>query len=158
MESIGTLAGGIAHDFNNLLMGIQGHTSLALLNIDSHDINYEHLKTIESLVMSGANLTKQLLGFARDGKYEVNVVDLNQLIQNNSETIVRTKKEISIHRNLEKKIKYNQLFLAPLAVIISIFTWIKGEKGKKKYWLDETNSWEILMGGNGLIITAKKTR
>src|SRR5690606_13150419 len=32
MESIGTLAGGIAHDFNNLLMGIQGHTSLALLN------------------------------------------------------------------------------------------------------------------------------
>ena len=80
------------HDFNHLLMGIQGHASLALLNIDSHDINYEHLKTIESLVMSGADLTKQLLGFARGGKYEVNVVDLNQLIQNTSETIGRTKK------------------------------------------------------------------
>src|SRR4030066_834972 len=95
MESIGTLAGGIAHDFNNLLMGIQGHASLALLNIDSQNVNYEHLKTIESLVMSGADLTKQLLGFARGGKYEVNIVDINQLIQNTSETIGRQKKAIS---------------------------------------------------------------
>ncbi|HOD29988.1 MAG: class I SAM-dependent methyltransferase [Smithellaceae bacterium] len=64
----------------------------------------------------------------------------------------------SIEKIQSEKIKYNQLFLAPLAVIIIIFTWIKGEKGKKKYWLDETNSWKILMGGNGLIITAKKIR
>jgi SAM-dependent methyltransferase len=57
-----------------------------------------------------------------------------------------------------EKIKYNQLLLAPVAFIISIFTLIKGKKGKKKYWLDETNSWKILMGGNGLIITARKIR
>jgi len=80
MESIGTLAGGIAHDFNNLLMGIQGHASLALLRIDPSDPNYEHLKTIETLVMNGADLTRQLLGFARGGKYEVNSLDINALI------------------------------------------------------------------------------
>ena len=101
MESIGTLAGGIAHDFNNLLMGIQGHASLALLHLDPQNVNYEHLKTIETLVMSGADLTKQLLGFARGGKYEVKTVDLNLLIQKTSETIGRTKKEIKIHLNFQ---------------------------------------------------------
>ena len=101
MESIGTLAGGIAHDFNNLLMGIQGHASLALLHLDPQNANYEHLKTIETLVMSGADLTKQLLGFARGGKYEVKTVDLNLLIQKTSETIGRTKKEIKIHLNFQ---------------------------------------------------------
>jgi CheY-like chemotaxis protein len=101
MESIGTLAGGIAHDFNNLLMGIQGHASLALLHLDPQNANYEHLKTIETLVMSGADLTKQLLGFARGGKYEVKTVDLNLLIKKTSETIGRTKKEIKIHLNFQ---------------------------------------------------------
>jgi PAS domain S-box-containing protein len=100
MESIGTLAGGIAHDFNNLLMGIQGHASLALLQMDRQMPGYEHLKTIETLVISGSDLTKQLLGFARGGKYEVKAVDLNALIYKTSETIGRTKKEIKIHRNL----------------------------------------------------------
>lgn len=100
MESIGTLAGGIAHDFNNLLMGIQGHASLALMLHDSQSPCYEHLKTIEKLVMSGADLTKQLLGFARGGKYEVKTLNVNSLIHRASETIGRTKKEITIHHNL----------------------------------------------------------
>ncbi len=104
LESIGTLAGGIAHDFNNLLMGIQGHTSLALLKLDRNDPNFEHIKTIESLVLSGANLTKQLLGFARGGKYEVKRADLNALIDKTSRTLGRTKKEIRIHRRLEENL------------------------------------------------------
>jgi two-component system, cell cycle sensor histidine kinase and response regulator CckA len=100
MESIGTLAGGIAHDFNNLLMGIQGHASLAILLMDPQSPIHGHLKTIEGLVMSGAELTKQLLGFARGGKYEVKTTDINSLICRTSETIGRTKKEITIHHNL----------------------------------------------------------
>ena len=67
MEAIGTLAGGIAHDFNNLLMAIQGYTSLMLLNTDPSHPHYEKLKNIEKYVQSGAELTKQLLGFARGG-------------------------------------------------------------------------------------------
>jgi len=57
-----------------------------------------------------------------------------------------------------EKIKYNQLFLAPVSLIVMLFTIIKGEKGRKKYWLHETNAWKILMGGNGLIISARKVR
>jgi two-component system, cell cycle sensor histidine kinase and response regulator CckA len=101
MESIGTLAGGIAHDFNNLLMGIQGHASLAMLEMDPSNPTYDHIKTIESLVLSGADLTRQLLGFARGGKYEVKTVNLNALVYKTSETIGRTKKDIVIHRSLE---------------------------------------------------------
>jgi hypothetical protein len=65
---------------------------------------------------------------------------------------------LEIETITSEKIKYNQLFLAPIALVISIFTLIKGKRGRKKYWLDESNSWKILMGGNGLIITAKKIR
>ncbi|MCK4763755.1 MAG: PAS domain S-box protein [Candidatus Aminicenantes bacterium] len=71
MEGIGTLAGGIAHDFNNLLMGIQGRTSLLMLGISPSHPNHEHLAGIENYVKSAADLTRQLLGFARGGKYEV---------------------------------------------------------------------------------------
>ena len=68
MEAMGTLAGGIAHDFNNLLMGIQGYASLTLLNLDPSDPNHERLMRIQEQVQSGADLTRQLLGFARGGQ------------------------------------------------------------------------------------------
>lgn len=102
MEAIGTLAGGIAHDFNNLLMGILGYTSLMLLESDRENTNHERLKSIEHLVESGADLTKQLLGFARGGKYEVKPTDVNELVRRSSEIFGRTKKEITIHRTYQK--------------------------------------------------------
>jgi two-component system, cell cycle sensor histidine kinase and response regulator CckA len=104
MQAIGTLAGGIAHDFNNLLMGIQGRTSLMFLNTDSTHGHYEHLKGIESIVESGANLTKQLLGFARGGKYEVKPTDLNMLIDKSAQMFGRTRKEIRIHTDFDREI------------------------------------------------------
>jgi two-component system, cell cycle sensor histidine kinase and response regulator CckA len=102
MEAIGTLAGGIAHDFNNLLMGIQGYASLSLMNIDSSDPNYERLKRIEEQVQSGADLAKQLLGFARGGRYEVKSADMNDILAKSSSMFGRTKKEISLHRKFAK--------------------------------------------------------
>ncbi len=102
MESIGTLAGGIAHDFNNLLMGIQGYASLMLLDLDSSNPHYERLKRIEEQVQSGANLTRQLLGFARGGRYEVKPADMNDIIEKTSSMFGRTKKEINIHRKYGK--------------------------------------------------------
>ena len=73
---MGTLAGGIAHDFNNLLMGIQGRTSLMMMNDDFSRVHYEDLKGIEAIVRSGVDLTKQLLGFGRKGKVELGAVIL----------------------------------------------------------------------------------
>jgi len=100
LEAIGTLAGGIAHDFNNLLMGIQGNVSLMMVDIDSTHPYYERLKKIEKQVQSGARLTSHLLGYARKGKYEVKPVDLNTMLKEASETFGRTRKEITIHREL----------------------------------------------------------
>jgi len=101
LESLGTLAGGIAHDFNNLLMGIQGRASLMAAETESFHPHYEHLREIEKYVLSAADLTKQLLGFARGGKYEVKPTDLNALIVQNSQMFGRTKKEITIHRKFQ---------------------------------------------------------
>jgi len=96
MEAIGTLAGGLAHDFNNLLMGIQGRISLMLMNASDNSFFEEHLKSIEDIVLSGSNLTRQLLGFARVGKYSIEPSDLNQTIRKSIDMFARIKKEISI--------------------------------------------------------------
>lgn len=100
MEAIGTLAGGIAHDFNNLLMGIQANISLLLLDIDSSHPHYESLRNIKKQVKSGTKIVSHLLGYARKGKYEVKPVNLNQLVEEVSETFGRTRKEITIRRDL----------------------------------------------------------
>lgn len=100
LESIGTLAGGIAHDFNNLLMGIQGYASLMRLDMDASHPHYEKLKRIEDQVQSGVDLTRQLLGFARGGRYEGKPTNMNDLIDRTASMFGRTKKEIAIHRKL----------------------------------------------------------
>jgi two-component system cell cycle sensor histidine kinase/response regulator CckA len=102
MEAIGTLAGGIAHNFNNLLMGIQGNTSLMLLETDSSHPNYSRLKSIEKSVQSGAKLTSQLLGYAREGRYEIKPLNVNRLVRETSDTFATAKREIRVHRELDE--------------------------------------------------------
>ncbi|MBW2366438.1 MAG: PAS domain S-box protein [Deltaproteobacteria bacterium] len=104
MKAIGTLAGGIAHDFNNLLMAIQGRVSLMQLSADENNPMTEHLSAMESHIHSAANLTRQLLGFARGGKYELKPVDMNQLIMEQTRLFGRTRKEVTIHCELESDI------------------------------------------------------
>jgi two-component system cell cycle sensor histidine kinase/response regulator CckA len=101
MESLGTLAGGIAHDFNNLLMGIQGNVSLMYLDVEDDPGFTEKLQSIEDCVESGSRLTKQLLGFARGGKYVVKPVDLNRILTSSADMFGRTRKAISIHGEYE---------------------------------------------------------
>ena len=94
MEAIGTLAGGIAHDFNNLLMGIQGNISLSLLDVGTDSPLTKNLKKIEQYVQNGVDLTKQLLGFARGGKYEISLLNINQLLKEQNLMFGRTNKDI----------------------------------------------------------------
>ncbi len=104
LESLGTLAGGVAHDFNNLLMGIQGRTSLMMIDDNFSHRHIEHLQSIEEYIVSATDLTRQLLGFARGGKYEVKPSNLNKLVKNSSEMFGRTKKEITIHSKSQDNI------------------------------------------------------
>ena len=104
MEAIGTLSGGVAHDFNNILMGIQGYISLMIMDTGDDHPHSEWLKLIEEQVKSAADLTKQLLGFARGGKYEVKPVDMNDIIEKTSAMFGRTKKELAIHSKYERDI------------------------------------------------------
>jgi CheY-like chemotaxis protein len=71
-----------------------------LLKIDSEHPNYEKIKNIEKYVQNGTELTKQLLGFARRGKYLIKATDLNEIIHKSSSLFARTKKEIRVHTNL----------------------------------------------------------
>ena len=102
MEAIGTLAGGIAHDFNNLLMTIQGNASLVKCDLDSDDPHCQSLIHIENAVKSGAKLTRQLLGFARKGKYQVEPISLNELAKETANTLSRTRKDIVFHYELSE--------------------------------------------------------
>lgn len=100
-EAIGTLAGGVAHDFNNLLMTIQGNTSIMLNRVKKEDPFAKMLGDIEYQIERGATLVHQLLGYASKGVMEIKPVDLNELVLNTSETLRRTRKDISINYQLE---------------------------------------------------------
>jgi PAS domain S-box-containing protein len=97
MEAIGTLAGGIAHDFNNLLTGVQGHASLMTVDQSMPPGQLEHIAAIETYVKSATDLTAQLLGLARGGKYEIKPTDINVLLHSSATMFGRTHKEIRIN-------------------------------------------------------------
>ncbi len=101
LESLGILAGGVAHDFNNLLMGIQGRASLLMLEAGITRTQMEHARAIEEYVQSATDLTRQLLGFARGGKYDVRPADMNAVLDHSAHLFGRTKKEIRIRKHLQ---------------------------------------------------------
>ncbi len=87
MESIGTLAGGIAHDFNNLLTSILGNVSF-LRAFDELPADVEAtLSQIEVSSVRAAELTGQLLAFARGGKYRQELVDLHGVVRTTVEMV-----------------------------------------------------------------------
>jgi two-component system, cell cycle sensor histidine kinase and response regulator CckA len=104
MEAIGTLAGGIAHDFNNILMGVQGYISLLLYDLHTDHPHRVKLENMEHYIKRGADLTKQLLGFARGGKYDVKPTNMNELLRNSTELFGRTRKDIGVARRFEEEL------------------------------------------------------
>lgn len=81
MEAIGTLAGGIAHDFNNMLGIILGHAEIALMNVESSQRLYKNLEEIRKAAERSADLTRQLLAFARKQTVAPKVLDLNETVE-----------------------------------------------------------------------------
>jgi PAS domain S-box-containing protein len=101
LEAIGTLAGGIAHDFNNLLTGIIGHADLLMAQTRGAGSLHEDLRAIKTAAMRAAELTQQLLGFARKGKMRHEPVDLHLVADEAVAILKRTiDKRVRIERNL----------------------------------------------------------
>jgi len=80
MESVGRLAGGVAHDFNNMLSVIIGNTEIAMLTVDSTSPLLRTLQDIMSAAMRSAELTRQLLAFARKQTASPRVLNLSDTV------------------------------------------------------------------------------
>jgi signal transduction histidine kinase/response regulator of citrate/malate metabolism len=104
MDAIGNLAGGIAHNFNNLLMGIQGNVSILIQDKKVGGPGYDELAGIERCIDNGAKLTRQLLSFAKGGRYSLDLVDLNDIVEKSSSMFARTRKEIHLDRHLGEEL------------------------------------------------------
>lgn len=138
MKSLGSLAGGIAHNFNNLLMSIQGNIALLLEQTQPASPGYTRLKNIEHYIDEASNLTGQLLGFARGGKYNLETLDMNQVLQKSAELFAQTKREITVSYSLDDTLKpiegdQNQL----KQVLLNLFV----------------NAWQAMPNGGELRLT-----
>ena len=94
LESLGVLAGGIAHDFNNILTAIIGNADLALMRINRESPAVDNLHRIEQAASRAADLAKQMLAYSGKGKFLVESLDMNRLLEEMLHML-----EVSISKN-----------------------------------------------------------
>jgi len=80
MEAVGRLAGGVAHDFNNMLVVIMGQTELILRKIPPSEPFHDQLKLVHKAALRSADLTRQLLAFARKQVITPKILNLNDVV------------------------------------------------------------------------------
>jgi len=94
MEAIGQLSAGMAHDFNNLLQVINGNLEVALLGLKANGAAEtkasEPIRRAQRATMQAGKLTQQLLTFARKQRLEAQQLNLNNLVVDFSDMLVRT--------------------------------------------------------------------
>ena len=119
-ESVATLAGGIAHEFNNTLMGITGNIDLLQMEMDEKGKEYKRLDLMKTSARRMANLTKQLLAYAKGGKYSPKVISLNAFIE---ETLPLQKQAIgsttTIETDLQNNIPHVKVDSAQMQMVLS---------------------------------------
>jgi len=96
LESLGMLAGGIAHDFNNLLTPILGNAALAAMKLDDDSPVMKYLEQIEQSSERAATLCQQMLAYSGKGQFEVNVIDLSEMVQEMTQLL-----EVSISKHAQ---------------------------------------------------------
>lgn len=81
MEFVGRLAGGVAHDYNNMLGVIIGFTEMAMGKVARDDSLHADLTQILKAARRSADLTRQLLAFARKQTIAPRLLDLNETVE-----------------------------------------------------------------------------
>jgi CheY-like chemotaxis protein len=111
-----------------------------LIDLESTHPFYNRLKDIEQYVQNGTDLTKQMLGFARGGKYEIKPTDMNELLKESANMFGKTKKEITIHSKYQKDIWAVEIDRGQInQVLINLFV----------------NAWQSMPGGGELYLETK---
>ncbi|MDM8518123.1 PAS domain S-box protein, partial [Desulfobacterales bacterium HSG16] len=103
MDAISTLAGGIAHDFNNLLGVITGNVSYSLSLLNQGEELFEVLLDVQDGVKQAQSLTHQLLTFSKGGEPIKKTADINQLLIESAQFVIRgakTRCEFELSENL----------------------------------------------------------
>ena len=102
LDAIGQLAGGIAHDFNNMLGGILGFTELINNDIKGNNRLEEYCRQIIKTSENAAELTQQLLSFARKGKIISTPINIHDIIKSAIKLLNRSiDKNITVELELE---------------------------------------------------------
>jgi signal transduction histidine kinase/CheY-like chemotaxis protein len=99
LESLGVLAGGVAHDFNNLLTGIIGNISLALDGTAKDNPTRRFLEDAVVASQRAADLTRQLLAYSGKGRFQIQRIDVSELVRQISALI-----HTSISKNVQLKL------------------------------------------------------
>ncbi len=122
MEALGTLAGGLAHGFNNVLMAIQGNLSIMRMNFPANDDLCRHLERINHSTEKGARLAKEILSFAKVGKFVVMSTDLNKILKSTSRMFTRSNTRLKIHEIYEQKLWQTQVDRVQIGqVLLSLY-------------------------------------
>ena len=93
LEAVGRLAGGVAHDFNNMLGVILGYTEMALDEVGENKQLYHNLLEVKKAADYSADLTRQLLAFARKQPITPKQINLNETIREMQEVLGRMIRE-----------------------------------------------------------------
>jgi PAS domain S-box-containing protein len=111
MEAFGQLAGGIAHDFNNMINVILG--AAQLMELDLKDQDSDARRRVDMVIDASkraAELTQQLLTFARKGKYTIAPINVHEVIA----SVVRL-----INHTFDKRIRVVERLNARSPVIMA---------------------------------------
>lgn len=96
LESIGLIAGGVAHEINNILMGIQGYTSLMLMDMDAAHPHYAKLQAVEAQINSGSDLIEQLLRRSKGERFDFKAIELNEFLSGLAASLRQTRRGIEL--------------------------------------------------------------
>jgi len=135
-QSIATLAGGLSHEFNNILTSILGNTELLSIRMEPSDKNRELTQSIITGSEHLADLTRQLLAYAKGGRYHSQSILVNAQI-NDSLRLIRTNKfpDIKVKLDLSEDLwpvlgDPSQLSQLIMNVIMNGFEALDNKKGK----------------------------